>query len=183
MVDIDEHLGGGEGRCWTDEGCLDWAINNLNIKSMIDIGCGQACQVELAREKNLRAIGVEGDPRCIKEDLQIQFDFSKGKFSIEEKFDLAWSVEFLEHVYEEFIPNYMTAFQAAKYVICTHAPPGKKGYHHVNCNTKEYWIDIFDQYGFDFNEKLTNKVRTSTTMGKAFMRKYGLVFINRNNES
>jgi len=146
---------------------------------MIDIGCGQACQVEAARKRGLRAIGIEGDPRCLKDDLQIQFDFSKGKFSIDEEFDLAWSVEFLEHVYEEFIPNYMPAFQAAKYVICTHAPPGKKGHHHVNCNTKEYWIEIFNQYGFDYDQKGTDMIRTSTTMGKAFMRKYGLMFIRR----
>ena len=179
MSAVETHLGGGERRCWIDEGNLDNAIETLGIKSMIDIGCGLACQVEAARERGLRAIGVEGDPRCLKDDLQIQFDFSKGKFSINEEFDLAWSVEFLEHVYEEFIPNYMPAFQAAKYVICTHAPPGKKGYHHVNCNTKEYWIDIFDQYVFDYDEEGTNMIKKSTTMGKAFIRKYGLMFIRR----
>ena len=71
MLEVEEHLGGGEGRCWVDEGSLDKVIETFNITSMIDIGCGQACQVEAARKRGLRAIGIEGDPRCLKDDLQI----------------------------------------------------------------------------------------------------------------
>jgi|SRR5210317_1316262 len=179
MTEVEKHLGGGENRCWDDEGTLNWAIKMLNVKSMIDVGCGLGCQVKLAREKGLRAIGVDGDPRVITPDLHIHFDFAKDKFSIDEEFDLAWSCEFLEHVYEEYIPNYMPAFQSAKFVICTHALPGKKGYHHVNCQTADYWKDVFDQYGFSYDTRGTEMVRQMTTMGKGFMRKNGLMFVRR----
>ena len=179
MIEVEEHLGGGEVRCWEDEGTLDWAIQTFNVKSMIDIGCGQACQVKLAREKGLEAIGIDADPRVLTPDLHIKHDFAKEKFSIDQKFDLAWSCEFLEHVYEEYIPNYMPAFQSAKIVICTHAPPGRPGTHHVNCQTPDYWKDVFYQYGFRWDEQGTQMIRQRTTMGKAFMRKYGLLFIKQ----
>ena len=178
-IEVAEHLGGGEGRCWIDEGSLDWAINKFNIKSMIDVGCGQACQVELARSKGLEAIGVEGDPRVLKDDLQIHFDFTEGVFQPPKQYDLAWSVEFLEHVYEKYIPNYMPAFQSAKYVIATHALPGKPGNHHVNCQIPEYWHEKFDEYGYRYDDELTRELRKNTTMGKYFMRKHGLFFVKK----
>lgn len=176
---VEEHLGGSLTRCWEDEGSLDWAINKFNVKSMIDIGCGQGCQVKLARSKGLEAIGIDGDSRVITKDLHIQHDFVKSKFLSTRTYDLAWSVEFLEHVYEEFMPNYMTAFQSSKYVIATHAPPGKIGHHHVNCQVPEYWHEKFDEYGFRYDEELTKELRKNTTMGKYFMRKYGLFFIKK----
>jgi hypothetical protein len=73
----------------------------------------------------------------------------------------------------------MPAFQSAKFVICTHALPGKKGYHHVNCQTADYWKDVFDQYGFSYDTRGTEMVRQMTTMGKGFMRKNGLMFVRR----
>ena len=58
----------------------------------------------------------------------------------------------------------------------TYAPPGKKGHHHVNCNTKEYWIDVFAQYGFVFSKELTEEVKRHSTMEREFFKEYGLVF-------
>ena len=45
MTEVPAHLGGQNGRCWDDEGCLDWAIKTFDVKSMLDIGCGYGCQV------------------------------------------------------------------------------------------------------------------------------------------
>ena len=94
-------------------------------------------------------------------------------------FDLAWSVEFLEHVEEQYIPNYMPIFQACKYAIVTHAVPGQDGHHHVNCQEKDYWVDKFREYDMIYQDELTVMARDSSTMKKPFIKRTGLVFQNR----
>lgn len=41
----------------------------------------------------------------------------------------------------------------------THALPGQVGYHHVNCQPKEYWINLFAQRGFAYKEVETNTLK------------------------
>ena len=107
MTEVPAHLGGQNGWCWDDEGCLDWAIKTFNVSSMLDIGCGYGCQVKLARSKGLQSIGLEGDVSVFREDLQEEIDFSKTKYKTNKQYDLIWSVEFLEHVEEKYIENYI----------------------------------------------------------------------------
>ena len=61
-------------------------------------------------------------------------------------------------------------------------PVGATGYHHVNCNTQEYWIDTMSKYNFVFDESLTKEMRRNSTMGKKkkhqFLRRTGLLFRN-----
>tara|TARA_A100001201_G_scaffold100318_1_gene86276 strand:- start:62 stop:607 length:546 start_codon:yes stop_codon:yes gene_type:complete len=176
MTEVPAHLGGQNGRCWDDEGCLDWAIETFDVQSMLDIGCGYGCQVKLARSKGLKSIGLEGDVTVFREDLQEEIDFTKTKYVSEIKYDLIWSVEFLEHVEEKYIDNYIEAFKSGSYVICTHAQPGQAGHHHVNCKPKSYWIDLFAKHGLFYSEEFTNQMKEASTMGKPFIKRNGLFF-------
>ena len=176
MTEVPAHLGGQNGRCWDDEGCLDWAIKTFNVSSMLDIGCGYGCQVKLARSKGLQSIGLEGDVSVFREDLQEEIDFSKTKYKINKQYDLIWSVEFLEHVEEKYIENYMPAFESGSFVIVTHAQPGQAGHHHVNCKASDYWIDLFGQHGFIYSEDYTTEMKEASTMGKPFIKRNGLFF-------
>ena len=90
--------------------------------------------------------------------------------------DLIWSVEFLEHVEERYIPNFMPLFTMARRAVVTAAPPGKKGHHHVNCNHQSYWVDIFEDYGLELNKDETKRMRAGTKMDREFMRETGMVF-------
>jgi len=100
---------------------------------------------------------------------------TKGPIQLE-PFDLGWSVEFLEHVEQRFIPNFMAAFQSCLWVVCTHAPPGKKGHHHTNTQDDDYWVEVFQRNGFSFSEEETFVVRRISSMKREFMRTTGLVF-------
>ena len=181
--DLPNHLGGHAGKTNIDEGALRWAVNKFNIKSMLDIGCGPGDMVKLATEKNLNAKGIDGDFTLERFDKEkfILHDYTEGPIHKLKKFDLAWSVEFVEHVYEEYIPSYMPSFQKCKYVIITYAPPGWPGHHHVNCRTESYWIDKFTEYGFTYSKDYTDELRQNSTMNihrskKAFVRNRGLFF-------
>jgi len=179
------------------------------IFSMLDIGCGPGGMCPIANERGIYWQGVDGDESLKAEAdmngyLTCIHDFTKGPieggpyghfpFKGEEihkspkpeefadlyGFDLAWSVEFLEHVEEQYIPNFMPLFNTNHYAIFTHALPGETGgHHHVNLQTAGYWIDKMKEHtSMVFDEELTEKVRNASTMTKGFMKKSGLVFVN-----
>ena len=185
---LDKHLGGHGNKTHLDNGALNWAIDNLNIQSYLDVGCGPGGMVELAEQKNLRVLGVDGDHTLERYNPNnfLIHDFTKGPAPVDQTFDFAWSVEFVEHVYEEYIPNYMSAFQQCNYVLMTYAPPGWEGHHHVNLKEEDYWIDMFRQYGFTYHPSHTSSIREASTMNahkrkKAFVKNRGLFFERSSN--
>lgn len=184
-----DHLGGHLNRTNIDEGALSWLIDTFQPQSFLDIGCGPGGMVDHAIDCQLDATGIDGDPTILKEGI-ILHDFVEGPIALDRRYDIGWSVEFVEHVYEQYMPNYMPAFQACDVIVVTYAPPGTPGHHHVNLQEQQYWIDKFKDYGFVFNEEYTQQLRDSSTMNlnkksheKRFVQKRGMVFINDINQS
>lgn len=183
-----KHLGGHCGITHLDEGALKWAQKEFNAKSMIDVGCGPGGMTELAHKLGYDVLGVDGDEtishRWFDKSKFMIHDFTLGPAPIERKFDLCWSVEFVEHVHAEYIPNFVEAMKTSKVLFMTHATPGQGGYHHVNEQPEQYWIDEIEKYGFRFDRNYSNKLREVTTMningGKwaPYVKLTGLVFIN-----
>ena len=183
MNTLPEHLGGHKGRTHLDEGVLDYMIGQYNVKSMLDIGCGPGGMVDLAVEKKLQAIGIDGDFTVSRSNNKfVIHDYTKGPSNILQTFDLVWSCEFVEHVEEEYFTNYINDFQKGKYVVMTFSE--KSGYHHVNCKPKEYWVERFEKSGFEFLQSETDKIRNLSTMNidvgkkKQFVKNNGLFFKN-----
>ena len=187
MSKLPKHLGGHNWITHLDKGALLWARDALGVKSMVDVGCGPGGMVELAIQNNIKAIGIDGDFTLKRKVPCTVHDYTLGVCEAvkKEKFDLAWSVEFLEHVEEKYTPNYMDTFQKAHYVICTHAPPGLPGHHHVNCRGESYWIEVFLKYGFEHLPEMTKELRAASTMNigakpaKRFVHRLGKVFENK----
>jgi cyclopropane fatty-acyl-phospholipid synthase-like methyltransferase len=178
MNKIPQHLGGHLNRTHIDEGSLTWAIETFKIESFLDIGCGPGGMVELAATKGLDAIGVDGDfslDRFSKENFVIH-DYTLSPLSLEKKYNLAWSCEFVEHVEEQYVQNFMETFKNSRYVIMTFSPPGTPGHHHVNCRDHLYWIKVFSSNGFVYDDELTKELRQKSTMKRDFVRNFGLFF-------
>ena len=179
MTKLSSHLGGHKGRTHTDSGILEYFNQEYKCNSLLDIGCGPGGQVELAKTLNWDAHGVDGD-HTVKRSFACQIvDFKYAMYVPNRSYDLGWCVEFLEHVEEKYIPNYMPALKACNYTVVTHALPGEPGHHHVNCQEQEYWINIFSQYDLIYNEELTNIVKQKSTMERDFIRRRGLAFVNK----
>ena len=171
------HLGGSFNRCHIDQGAFTHVVKKFGINSMLDIGCGTGGMVEVAHDAGLQAYGIDGDDTIERRCACLVNDFTKGP-APRAQFDpeLAWSVEFLEHVDEDYQHNYMEAFKQSQYAIITFAPSGTPGHHHVNCQNKDYWIKTFKDYGFDLDQETTAEIRKASTMGRDFMRDNGLFF-------
>ena len=143
----------------------DWCIKELGVKSMIDVGCGLGFVMEYFAQSGIEVMGVDGSPSAIEKNVMApdqlhQHDFTKGPWAPAKKYDLVWSSEFLEHVEQQYEPNFFATFECAqKYLMVTFAVPGQGGHHHVNEQHGEYWIDRFAQIGFQYEEELTQKAR------------------------
>ena len=180
-----EHLGGGRERCHYDPTVLAYLQREYGVKTMLDVGCGLGCTVMAARDLGIVANGIDGDPHCKPDFLH---DFASGPCH-PINIDIVWSMEFLEHVEERYIPNYMPAFQSGRYAFVTYAPPGKPGHHHVNCQPESYWIELFERHGFTWLDEETAHIRSISDIQtveidgtvrqkshKRFIRDHGLFF-------
>tara|TARA_R110001606_G_C15028647_1_gene610716 strand:- start:40 stop:570 length:531 start_codon:yes stop_codon:yes gene_type:complete len=171
-----KHLGGHQNITHIDFGVLSFLKEKLGCETLVDVGCGPAEQLSVARKVGYSAaIGIDGDPKMRKENVIIH-DYTTGEYVPESNFDLAWSCEFVEHVEEKFVCNFMATFKKCDYVALTHALPGKAGHHHVNCRTSEYWVNEFKNAAFEFQDELTKEARLKSTMKRNFFRENGLIF-------
>jgi hypothetical protein len=57
------------------------------------------------------------------------------------------------------------------------APPGKGGYHHVNCQDAAYWQRAFEAHGFKLDREITADLRRTSTMPREFVRETGMFFV------
>lgn len=191
--ELPSHLGGHMNKTHIDYGSVRYMRANFGGENFLDIGCGPGGQLMAAQHEgySLR-VGVDGDYTLFPETDQFGFvpdyphavlihDFCTGPTPYADgpvDFDLGWTVEFVEHVEEQFIPNYMTTLARCRHVIMTHALPGQAGHHHVNCKNADYWKRVFNRYGLVYDENLTNAVRNASTMRKPFIKRTGMVFRN-----
>lgn len=132
----------------------DSIIKMYSPKTVIDVGCGAGHSLKYFFSKGLIGIGVEGFEEAInrspvKENI-VKHDYTEGAFVPTSNYDLGWCCEFVEHVEERYLDNFMKTFEKCTYVAMTHAVPGQPGYHHVNCQPASYWIDVFLRYNFQY---------------------------------
>jgi|TARA_B110000503_G_scaffold124508_1_gene191113 hypothetical protein len=182
---LEEHLGGHLNKTHLDDGALNWLKDTFKAKTYLDIGCGPGGMVELAEQLGLDSHGIDGDYTLTRynADRFTIHDFTQGSAPLTKSYDIGWSCEFVEHVYEEYIPNYVQSFQQCKVLMITYAPPGWTGHHHVNLQEEQYWIDVLAKYDLIYNKELTKQLRIHSTMNqhkkkKAFVKNRGLIFVN-----
>lgn len=162
------HLGGynrthdGQGT-WCPE-LWQKLIDDLGIKSMVEIGSGLGDTVRWFRDQGIYSLGIEGEPTAARESGAIIHDYTKGPRRVAEC-DLVWSAEVVEHIEEEFIDNFMQTFKAGRYVGLSAAQPGDFGYHHVNCRSPDYWIEVFKRYGFTYDREYTRALKRVVPFG------------------
>lgn len=161
---VEGHLGGyipgGDPATWYP---TLWRalVREMGVNTVLDIGCGDG--VALAQFLNFGAtvaIGVDGME--VDNPLIFQHDFTTGPWerTSKRRFNLVWCCEFVEHVEQRYIPNYLEAFKLGDMVLMTHAIPGQPGYHHVNCQTADYWTGVMAAAGFSLSDKLTALTRS-----------------------
>jgi len=140
-------------------------IEFLGIKSMVDVGCGRGISTAWFVTHGLEFVQcVEGSHDAVMQSIVpdaekrvVEHDFSRGPWWPDRTVDLAWAVEFTEHVGRNYQPNYITAFRKAAIVIVTHSNWG--GWHHVEVHDDDWWRVRWEAAGFVYTEYLTKAFR------------------------
>lgn len=160
------HLGGHYGVTNTAPLVLDYiCARHAPIATMLDVGCGPGGMLDVAAARGIDAWGIDGDPalrhpRIVRHDyttgpiLTIHDDrlgwsfgtdsvavVSAGQPSAVPTIDLAWCVEFAEHVAEPYLPNVLTTLRCCRVLLFSHALPGQGGHHHVLEREPDWWRD------------------------------------------
>jgi hypothetical protein len=158
-----------------DEGAFDYLATRFGARTMIDVGCGSPGMVYYALCRGVRAVGVDGDPRIARESrVVIEHDYAQKPLYAGE-FDLGWSVEFVEHLEERFVPHVMATFRGCRHVFLATGASGSPG-HPVNCRPPQYWIEQFRAVGFALDAEATDAVRHHSTTEDRSAQNTGLVF-------
>lgn len=143
---------------------LDMALDLFKPRSVLDLGCGTGRSLDYLLDRGIDVIGVEGSSLAISRashSERIQKLDLNHEVRLHRRFDLTWCVEVVEHIHQKYVRNLMRALTShSNLVVLSAAPPGQGGEGHFNEQPPEYWIAMFKEYGFQYDESNTRKLRS-----------------------
>ena len=137
-------------------------ITVYGIHSVIDVGCGRGVSTRWFLEHGAKVLCVEGSHDAVTQSFLpsqyiVEHDYARGPWWPNQTYDVAWCVEFLEHVSRQYLFNYMQTFRQAALIFATSSRWG--GWHHVEIHSDVWWIRQFRLHGFQYEPELTAQVR------------------------
>lgn len=134
--------------------------NHFKPSSVVDVGCANGLHLKAFKELGLTDLfGIEGTEHWapyiekyfgtdyviwdLREDWKTYGDFN---------YDLVISFEVLEHIEEEFADQAVSNLCNLGNAICCSACPISGGFHHLNPQPKQYWVEKFEKQEFKYCE-------------------------------
>src|ERR1700722_16698995 len=157
----------------------EYVINRFAVMSVLDIGSGCGDAAAWFYRKGLQVIAVEGMDENISNSLYpaIKQDLTIGP--IVTKVDLVHCQEVVEHIDEKYLENLLASLATGRVVLMTHALPGQGGYHHVNEQPSDYWVNHLSRIGGSFLQEDPARIRAlAKADGGVYMEQTGMVFLN-----
>ena len=122
--------------------------------SVVDFGCGSGGWLLAAGSLGAsRLRGFDGPWMTKEKLLSAEIDFTSTDLdrppALEERYDLAMSLEVAEHLRGDSAPYFVRALCAASPVVLFSAAiPGQAGTHHINEQWQSYWVKLFEAQGY-----------------------------------
>lgn len=144
-------------------------------ESVIDVGCGRGWWMEywVREHPEVQIVGLDGCAELIKKTGQCDESVAPLIHSCDFRrmgwpatwmeyrgavWDLALSVEVGEHLKEQYAHRLVAGLcSLGDHIFFSAARPGQKGRHHVNLQPKEYWADLFAEFGFAWRRDLKTR--------------------------
>jgi len=142
-------------------------------KTIVEFGCGPGHLTRELDKLNIAVTAIDGfSSPDFKNTQRINFnkvDLNDQKaleqFLSDKKFDLAVCTEVGEHLNPSssaHLIKYLT--QSAPVVIFSAAVPRQGGHGHINCQTREFWHDLFSGNGFRVVDSFRTKLRDNESL-------------------
>lgn len=178
-----KHLGGniaeGDPRTYAPS-VWEYIIKRFAIQSVLDIGSGLGFAANYFHCAGIKTLAVEGLPLNVIHSVYPSLHQDITKSPILCKVDFVHCQEVVEHIEEEFLDNLLSSLSCGKFLLMIHAVPGQGGYHHVNEQPSEYWINHLRRYSCELLEEDTIRVsRLAINDGAIYIAQNGLIFANR----
>ena len=136
----------------------EWIKNNLDPKSLLDIGSGPGMYVDELIKAGVPAFGIDIDDRVEGKDYLAK----ESIFDTKRTADTVICFEVLEHIDPKFADQEVDALYNAindgGTLILTAAQPGQGGVGHINCRKKEYWLKKLTDKGLIYLPDLTKEL-------------------------
>lgn len=146
------------------ESIADIIVHFFNPKSVVDVGCGNAEFLHQFQKRGIEVFGYEGSKNAIDSALLDkkfieQFDL-KNLITPRNRYDLALCLEVAEHIEKKFSNRLVeNVTSLSDMIVFTAAPSGQGGHFHINEQPKEFWIDLFEQNGFNYDSSLSQQMQ------------------------
>ena len=156
-----------------------YVLDRFCIRSVLDLGsgCGNAswwfhkhgCQV-LAVDGLVDSAGSAAYPT-------LAHDNTRGPVCT--RVDLVYCHEVVEHIEEQYLDHLLRSLMCGRYILMTHAIPGQPGYHHVNCQHPEYWLEHLGKRNCTLLLADTQRIRAlAEKENSPYIASTGLMLVN-----
>jgi hypothetical protein len=154
-----------------------YIIEKFQFQSVTDVGSGKGYAGKWFFDQGLDTTCIEGLEENVNNSLYpaILHDLTERPFI--KSVDFVNCIEVVEHIEEQYLENLLTTLCQGRYLLMTHAIPGQKGWHHVNCQLSDYWINHLKSKNF---ELLTDDTKTIQNLanndGAKHIARNGMLF-------
>lgn len=146
-----------------------WIFDVLKPDKVLDIGCGPGTYVEEMRKQDLNAFGYDIDERIKNKPFLMQ----QSLFDVADTGSVVICLEVAEHIdsarNKEITQALFNCLRPGGVLIWSAAAPGQGGIGHINCQTKEYWEQLFLELPvkrlLDMEAKLLEYIKNGYHMG------------------
>jgi hypothetical protein len=134
------------------------------VASVVDVGCGVATWSSVFLANGVKDIlAIDGDyvdrsQLRIPKNLFLPRDLTK-PLRLDRRFDLCVSLEVAEHLPPSRAASFVADLVSmAPCVLFSAAAPGPTGTGHINAQFVPYWVDLFQQHGYEGVDAVRPKI-------------------------
>lgn len=158
-----------------------YLIDRFSIRSVLDLGSGMGNNAYWFHKQGLQVVAADGLLDNCKRAVFPTINIDLTKTNVYCPVDLVHCVEVVEHIEEKYIENLLDSMCNGKVILMTNALPGQGGYHHVNEQPTEYWIQKFHARGYSVALDDSQRVRVLAANDNALhVARTGLVLVKFN---
>ncbi|QQG46211.1 MAG: methyltransferase domain-containing protein [Candidatus Niyogibacteria bacterium] len=139
-------------------------VNLYGVRSVADIGCGPGFYSREFGKLGVDYFGADGSPAALRNLIIDKRNFIlrdlTEKFNLSRKYDCAICLEVAEHIpadKSEILVENLS--KISDLIFFTAARPGQGGHDHINEQSPQFWVNIFNNFDFEFQLDDTNRIK------------------------